>query len=45
MKPHTLRWWVEKAKRFQKGSTLPDDSCDYDNTDLTDEEVAEKPTI
>ena len=45
MKPHTLRWWVEKAKLFQKGSTLPDDSCDYDNTDLTDEEVASRQIV
>lgn len=45
MKPHTLRWWVRKAKLFQKGSTLPDDSCDYDNTDLTDEEVASRQIV
>lgn len=45
MKPHTLRWWVEKAKLFQKGSTLPDNSCDYDNTDLTDEEIASRQIV
>lgn len=45
MKPHTLRWWVEKAKRFQLGSELPEDSCEYDNTDLTEEEVASRQIV
>lgn len=45
MKPHTLRWWVERAKLFQKGSTLPDDSCDYDNANLSDEEVEKRQIV
>lgn len=45
MKPHTLRWWVEKAKRFQLGSELPEDSCEYDNSGLDEEELAKRQIV
>jgi len=34
MKPHSLRWYAEKAKSFQYGYNLPDDSDKYDNTGI-----------
>lgn len=40
MKPHTLRWYQEKAKAFQYGSDLPEGSDEYDNTALDDATVA-----
>lgn len=45
MKPHTLRWWVEKSKRFQLGSELPEDSCEYDNSGLDEEELAKRQIV
>ncbi|MBL0144942.1 MAG: nucleotidyltransferase [Chitinophagaceae bacterium] len=32
MKPHSLRWYAEKAKLFQYGYSLPADTDVYDNT-------------
>lgn len=32
MKPHSLRWYSEMAKKFQYGFTLPDGEIAYDNT-------------
>jgi len=40
LKPHTLRWYVEKLKNFQYGYSLPADTDVYDNTGLTDAVVA-----
>lgn len=40
LKPHTLRWYQEKAKLFQYGSDLPEDSDDYDNSALDDATIA-----
>lgn len=39
LKPHTLRWYQEKAKAFQYGSDLPEGSDDYDNSALDDATV------
>ncbi len=40
MKPHSLRWYVNKAKAFQYGDELKDDEDFYDNTGKTEEEIA-----
>lgn len=40
-RPHTLLWYRDKAMSFQYGCTLSPDSAVYDNTGMTDEEVAE----
>lgn len=39
MKPHTLRWYVNKAKAFRIGCSLIDGTDGYDDTGLTDEEI------
>lgn len=39
LKPHTLRWYQEKALTFQNGSDLPEGSDDYDNSALDDATV------
>lgn len=36
---HTLSWYRDKALSFQFGKTLAPDVAEYDNSDLTDEEV------
>ena len=43
MKPHTLRWYVDKAKAFMYGQPLPEliaGSDLYDTTGMTDEDIA-----
>lgn len=39
LKPHSLRWYRSKARLFQFGHSLIEDSDQYDNTGLTDEQV------
>lgn len=39
LKPHTLRWYRDKALRFQLGRELIPDSDIYDNTGLTPEDI------
>lgn len=38
-KPHSLRWYAEKAKAFQFGDNLAPEQDFYDNTGIPDEEV------
>ena len=45
MKPHSLRWYVEKAKAFMYGVPLINGSDQYDTTNLTDEQIAEKKIV
>ncbi len=45
MKPHSLRWYVEKAKAFLYGVPLIDGTDQYDTTNLTDEQIAEKKIV
>lgn len=45
MKPHSLRWYVEKAKAFMYGVPLIDGSDQYDTINLTDEQIAEKKIV
>lgn len=45
MKPHSLRWYVEKAKAFMYGVPLIDGSDQYDTTNLTNEQIAEKKIV
>jgi len=40
MKPHSLRWYANKAKAFQYGDELREDEDFYDNTGKTSEQVA-----
>lgn len=40
-RPHTLQWYRDKALAFQYGYELSPDSAVYDNTGLTDQEVAD----
>ncbi|MDR1984971.1 MAG: hypothetical protein LBQ28_09140 [Prevotellaceae bacterium] len=39
LRPHTLRWYAEKAKMYQHGRSLDSDSDVYDNTGFTDEQI------
>lgn len=39
MKPHTLRWYANKALEFQAGRSLATDSDKYDNTGLTEDQI------
>ena len=39
LKPHSLRWYANKAKDFQYGFTLPIDTDKYDNTGVTDDDI------
>ncbi|MBV8255009.1 MAG: hypothetical protein JO154_20580 [Chitinophaga sp.] len=39
MKPHSLKWYAEKAKRFQYGFNLPAESDTYDNTGIPNDQV------
>jgi len=39
-KPHRLKWYVDKTLSFQYGRDLVEDSDVYDNTDVTDEQIA-----
>ena len=39
LKPHSLRWYVSKAKAFMLGKALVADSDYYDTTGMTDEQV------
>lgn len=45
MKPHSLRWYVEKAKSFLYGLPLIDGTDKYDTTAYTDEQIAEKQIV
>lgn len=39
LKPHSLRWYANKAKAFQYGRSLIADTDQYDNTGLTDQQI------
>lgn len=50
LKPHSLRWYANKAKAFQFGKSLPEpelkpDSDEYDNTGKTDEEIEKERVV
>ncbi|MGJ1244278.1 hypothetical protein [Sphingobacterium multivorum] len=45
LKPHTQRWYREKAKLFQYGYSLITDSEVYDNSSLTDQQVEDSKII
>lgn len=40
LKPHTLKWYASIAELFQYGYELDSDTLEYDNTGLTDEDIA-----
>lgn len=39
MKPHSLQWYANNARAYQKGFALIGDSDKYDNTGITDEVI------
>lgn len=45
MKPHTKKWYAQKAVAYQHGQDLVDDADYYDNSALTDEEVEESKVV
>lgn len=45
LKPHSLRWYANKAKAFQFGKSLVPDTDQYDNTGLTDEQIREQQVV
>lgn len=45
LKPGTLVWYAEKLKTFQYGDDLVPETDYYDNTGLTDEQIAERKVI
>ena len=44
-KPHTLRWYQSKALAYQHGGTLSLANDEYNNTGLTDDQIAEQKII
>lgn len=40
-KPHTLRWYQQKALNYQHGGSLIEGEDEYDNTGLTPDEIAD----
>ena len=45
MKPHSALWYRNMALAFQYGSALPSDTDTYDNTGLTDDQIAASKVI
>lgn len=45
MKPHSLRWYVNKVRQFRYGQQLITDTDQYDNTGLTDEDISEREIV
>lgn len=45
LKPHSLRWYANKAKDFQYGYSLPIDTDKYDNTGLTEEQIEDSKIV
>ena len=45
MKPHTLRWYVSKAKMFRAEQALIDGTDVYDDTDLTEEQIVDMQVV
>lgn len=41
LKPHTLRWYVNKVKQFRVGQSLIEGTDRYDNGNFTDDEIAQ----
>lgn len=45
LEPHTLRWYVNKAKAFMRGMSLVADCDYYDTSDMSDEDIEEAQII
>ena len=41
LRPHTLRWYAAKAKMYQHGMNLDGDTDNYNNSNLTTEQIDE----
>lgn len=44
-KPHTLRWYVSKVKQYRQGQPLIEGTDQYDDTGLTDEDIAARQVV
>lgn len=44
-KPHTLRWYVNKVMQFREGQSLIEGTDQYDDSNLTEEEIASKKIV
>jgi hypothetical protein len=45
MKPHSLKWYVNKVKAFRYGQSLITNTDQYDDSGLTDEDIAERQIV
>lgn len=45
LEPHTLRWYVNKAKAFMQGTSLVTDCDYYDTSDMSDDDIEEAQII
>ena len=45
LKPHTLRWYVSKVKQYRNGQPLIDGTDQYDDTGLTDDDIAQRQVV
>lgn len=45
MKPHSLQWYAGMARNFQYGDNLVDETDYYDNTGLTEAQIAAKKIV
>lgn len=45
LKPHSLRWYANKAKMFQFGKSLVPETDQYDNDGMTEEQVQEQQVV
>lgn len=45
LKPHSLKWYAQKAKSFQNGYELIHDEDYYDNSQLTEEQISESKIV
>lgn len=45
LKPHTLRWYVSKVKQFRQGQPLIEGTDQYDDTNLTDDDISDMQVV
>lgn len=45
LKPHSLRWYVNKAKAYQDGRSLEPESDRYNNENVPDEEIRKEQVV
>ncbi len=45
LRPHSARWYQEKARQFMMNKTLPEGSDTYDTTGMTDDQIAQAQVV